>query len=527
MTLQCRTILLACLVIGAGTTVSSAADWPQPAGPNGNYCVDGQKPVADWNVAAGKHVLWLKSLPETGQSHVTVHRDRLFFTTYANFEKDTELGSDVVAWCCKAGDGSVLWKRMIEAEYPLRVSGCFSDSTAPGCVVDGDRACFFNASGTIACFDLEGNALWSRHAMPVGRTQPFLIDGAVVYIRQNYMPEDGKFSHAHKNAPQEKWTQLQALEMISGDIRWTSKCGVNMGCVPMLQRCADGKRVAVVGRGGGHSPPEHPEGISLVDLNDGSTLWTLPLEGFMSTMTYPIHGDHVLVFHRGQHLWVDAMTGEIERTVSFTDNATVRARVNDAYVTRTETIPGGKKPRAIIQQSNLLVGDYHYFRSYTQPYLGRVHAVTGRVEYLQLPVQLVRGHEPGEQFVWDATDIATPLSREHFRVGTPVSYLSLIPNDMKNSRGFEVMGDSRSRSNGWGHHAAAIPTAVDSTLYIPILNGTVYVIDAEAEQLDLSAILAINDLGPAGKTYTRSSLTFANGRIYARTIRSLICLGSE
>ena len=38
-------------------------------------------------------------------------------------------------------------------------------------------------------------------------------------------------------------------------------------------------------------------------------------------------------------------------------------------------------------------------------------------------------------------------------------------------------------------------------------------------------IVAINDLGPAGKSYSRASLSFANGKAYAHTIQELICIG--
>lgn len=59
------------------------------------------------------------------------------------------------------------------------------------------------------------------------------------------------------------------------------------------------------------------------------------------------------------------------------------------------------------------------------------------------------------------------------------------------------------------------------------MNGTVYVIDWNAPKLDEVAILSINDLGPAGKSYTRASLFFDGGRIYAHTIRELICIGKR
>jgi len=42
-----------------------------------------------------------------------------------------------------------------------------------------------------------------------------------------------------------------------------------------------------------------------------------------------------------------------------------------------------------------------------------------------------------------------------------------------------------------------------------------------------TALISISDLGPAGETWTLSSLSFSNGRLYARTLKELICLGAS
>jgi hypothetical protein len=102
---------------------------------------------------------------------------------------------------------------------------------------------------------------------------------------------------------------------------------------------------------------------------------------------------------------------------------------------------------------------------------------------------------------------------------------SIAPNDMKNSRGFKVVGDKRSHGNGWGHVASPTPSVAGDHLYVPVMNGTVYVIALNPSKLDEDAIVAINDLGPAGRSWTRASISFANGRAFAHTIRELICIG--
>ena len=496
-----------CSVICA-TQPAFAEGWPQGSGPMGTYVAKGAAP-AEWSVVNDKNIAWARSLPETGQSTVVISDGKLFYTCYQPLMADSELGSNIVAFCADAKSGKVLWQNTIEAKYPLRLSGCFADSTSPPAVTDGRHVCFFNASGTVVCFDMSGKELWRRETMAVGRSQPFLVNGKVVYTKQSIMPDQGKFGHEHKNAAKELWTQLEAFDLATGEPAWTSECGVNMGAIPVASKMSDGREVIVLGRGGGHSPPERPLGVSAVDGASGKTLWTLPLDGFMSTQTFPVADDHALVFHGPEHLWVD-QAGQIVKRVNFCTDVSVRRWNGSTWGDTVETLkykPG--KGRAITQQSNLLIGDYHYFRAYMDPYLGRVHVGTGKVEYLQLPVQLIREEGQDDQLVWSLKDP------------------SFVPADMKNSDGFLVMGDKRSRTNTWGHHASPIMTAVGEHLYLPTMAGTVYCMRWNAEKLDETAILAINDLGPAGPTWTRASLSYDNGRLYARTIKQLLCIESR
>ena len=509
-------------------------EWTQGSGPDSGFAVRNAEPPTTWSVVRNENVLWQKTLPETGQSTVVTSGGRVFFTTLKPVDQDSSLGSDIVAWCCDATTGETIWTREIPAKHPLILSGCFSDSSSPPPVTDGERVCFFNASGRISCFDFEGKEEWTREVMPVGRTNAFLIDGLVAFIRQTYLPdEQGNFTHEHKNAPLDQWTQLEAFDLKTGKAVWETKCGSNMGCIPLLQTLSDGRRVIVIGRGGGHSPPETPEGISLVDAADGSTIWTLPLPGFMSTMTLNVVRDQVLVFHGGEHFWVDAMTGETTRRVSIIENVPVRVRSGDSCTTEARSLTADKSQREIIQQSNMLVGRHHYFRSYTQPWLGRVHTQTGKVEYLQLPVQSKPGLTRAEdQWLWSPDDLSTEqlaelakgVNKKKAPKALPITKWAFALNDMKNSRGHVVMGDARSMGNGWGHQASAIPTAIGDYLYVPVMSGNVYVLRHAAETLDENALVSINDLGPIGQSWTRASISYSNGKLYAHTIGKLICI---
>ena len=137
--------------------------------------------------------------------------------------------------------------------------------------------------------------------------------------------------------------------------------------------------------------------------------------------------------------------------------------------------------------------------------IGRVNIETGRTEYLRVPVQFVAGPEPRR--IWAKNDA--------------------ILNDTKNSRGIAIATDKRAQGSGWGHVSAASPILVNRHLFFPIMNGTVYVIDAFAERLDENALIAINDLGPAGGTWTLASFSYAKGRLWMHTMKEVLCIGAK
>ena len=108
-----------------------------------------------------------------------------------------------------------------------------------------------------------------------------------------------------------------------------------------------------------------------------------------------------------------------------------------------------------------------------------------------------------------------------------VRWTEPLKNDMKNTDGFVATQDKRNAGSGWGHVSAASPIVVGENIYIPTMIGMVYVLKWNAKTLDEKALVSISDLGPAGETWSLSSLSYADGRLYARTLKELICLGTE
>jgi hypothetical protein len=233
-------------------------------------------------------------------------------------------------------------------------------------------------------------------------------------------------------------------------------------------------------------------------------------------MSYRVRNDEVHIFHSGEHISIDAITAKVLRRVSIVGDISVRKWAGDRYVCSVETLNASKKSRMITQTSNLLVGNYHYFRCYTRPWLGRVNVTNGNVEYLELPLQLKTVGTAASELLW-----FQPSMAEKSR---GLNQQSFTPNSLTNSSGFVVSGDKRSRGNGWGHIASPVPSVAGAHLYIPVMNGTVYVVRWDSDKLDEQALVGINDLGTAGESWTRASLSFSAGRIYAHTIKELICI---
>ena len=75
---------------------------------------------------------------------------------------------------------------------------------------------------------------------------------------------------------------------------------------------------------------------------------------------------------------------------------------------KEQSLKKSKKP--ITYFTNIIIGNYHYFRSFAGFMIGRVNLKSGKVEYLDVPAQIVRKFGAEERKLWGET----------------------MPNDMKN-----------------------------------------------------------------------------------------------
>ena len=505
-----RLVLFAALFL-TQVTCGYAADWQQAAGPHGNFIVDGMA-VDSFSVSTNQNVVWRTPLPNTGQATPIVSNGRVFVTSHEPITQDTEMGSLILGLCFDAKTGKELWRREIPGTRVTDFSSLFSDNTAASPVADGQRVLFSNVGGMLKCFDFEGAEKWKFQWGPFGRHharqhEPILHNGHAILVqvsREDLTPEvTTKAGAAPLGRGTEFWTRLQAFDLKTGHRNWIAEAGTSCHSTSLIGKTADGKSAILTGRGGGHQPPEEPYGISLIDADDGKTVWELPIKGYAAHQSSSWNQDVACLFAGQEHLTIDVKTGKIRSQTSVTEGVTIRRHTEAGYRTETQqTLKKAKHP--LTKQANCLVGNYHYFRAHDEFLIGRVNIESGKVEYLEVPVQVIRRSGAEDEIRW----------------------MQPLKNDMKNADGFVATQDKRNAGSGWGHVSAASPIVVGENIYMPTMPGMVYVLKWNAEALDENALVSISDLGPASETWSLSSLSFSNGRLYARTLKELICLGA-
>ena len=128
------------------------------------------------------------------------------------------------------------------------------------------------------------------------------------------------------------------------------------------------------------------------------------------------------------------------------------------------------------------------------------------MEYLEVPVTVLR--KP------DHADV---------RVYGTAQRTSTLNND-----GRDIAAEDRSRTDGWEIPAFwGSPVAINDVIYVTTMIGITYVIDSKAQVLDERALLSVNDLGPNGETWSLNSISSDRGRIYHRSLKELVCIGSS
>ncbi|MBD8487804.1 PQQ-binding-like beta-propeller repeat protein [Echinicola sp. CAU 1574] len=512
--------------MGCYQNQSVSPNWPQPSGPNGNWEIETVDQVPEsFSVTTGENILWKTTLPEGGQSGIAVWNDRIFLTVMKPItsikEKSDLMGADILALCVDAKDGGVLWQRKLSGSVKSEYMYGFSDSSTPGPVTDGEYVWFYNASGNLSCFDFEGNRQWERNWKPIeeldGVRFPFnkqfepIVHGDVVLNMEPYWEKGGDCVYG--------WNYIYAIDKHTGTVKWISEDGLTHYNTPQFGEMKDGRYAVLIGRGGHHGVPELPKGYSLIDLENGSQIWQYSTNEGMALYHANWDENRAIWFTESKneiHV-LNSQKGNLEKKISLVNNVDVRLWNSEKkQYDLFENIDMNEKLNPVVfpaWYSNIKVGEKLFFMCFKKGNyrdnigpdysFGKVDLETGKVEYLQVPVQV--SHEGGtKNYLWNQ-DLKTQTT---------------------NVRGLDVAHDKRSQRDGWHWNFNGNPICVNDKVFFTTMLGVVYCVRTDTEYFDKSALVSVNDLGPFEKTWSVNTPSFANGKLYHRTLKELICIKS-
>jgi len=502
---------------------NSSEQWPMAAGPSGSWTVKTEKQVPkEWSVTTGKNVVWKTILPEGGQSGIAVWGDRLFLTINEPLPLETPegeaRGANIIGYCLEASSGKVLWKVPIEGTKEYGHSGAFSDASCPTPVTDGKHVWFVNAGGTMACYDMTGKEVWKkafevRRKHAAKQCEPILYGDLILYVMM--LDDDDPKKRPMKAIPGDRdsdpslWprTCVRAFKKSDGSPIWSEYSGTSVHNTPSI-RLIDGVPYLYHIRGGGHKPPEQPYGVSFTKLG-GEEIWSFDSKNPFAYTVTNFDDQVAYLVEKGDLVKLSIKDGSEVSRIPLFEKVDLRLWNEESH--RYEVFQKAPFTKVIekfkpypTNQTTIPVDNYYLFLSHEGYCVGRVNTDTGKVEYLQLPTQVVRSESGEEKKLWGTN----------------------VPNKAINSRGVNV-GSRKSEGDGWGHFTCGSPIVVNGKVYFSTILGMTYVINSKAEIWDESAIIAINDLGPAGNTWSLSTPSYSNGKIYHRGLKYVVCIGVE
>jgi outer membrane protein assembly factor BamB len=168
-------------------SVARAADWPQWRGPNFNGFTDAVG-LPDKLDPAGD-LLWSTPLPGGSSSSPVVAGGKIFVSTIDGASRK------LLALCLDGKTGKIVWQRSLGIGYADNER---NNLASPSPVADGKHVWFYFGTGDLACFDADGNAVWSRNIQKdygnfsvqwLYASSPLLNDGKL-YVQVLHRSED-------------------------------------------------------------------------------------------------------------------------------------------------------------------------------------------------------------------------------------------------------------------------------------------------------------------------------------------------
>jgi outer membrane protein assembly factor BamB len=456
----------------------------------------------EWSVTKQKNIAWTVDLPEVGQSGIAATSDKLFLSCYSQLADNNEPknSANITLYCYSQKDGKMLWSDELKAKKPMNCASPYSDSTSPTPITDGQYVWCYNSSGSMACWKINGEKVWStvwteRPADPYTRQYSPIISGDIIYAvhsETELRPNSKKL-----------WCFLHAYNKLSGEHLWKSEDALTVHNRPAIGEI-NGTPVVFISRGGPHNAPEKPYGISAIDANTGKTIWRYDNPNIYATVNQGsvdgmLYATSALKGKAEELFIIDKNTGKEIKSFELNKLCKVTRYAQKDKTYKLETEPYKVN---LVRFANKIQNGYFWFID-SRHFLGRLNLTSGEIELLEVPLYV----DSDGSFIWDKE----------------------IENDMQNSRGFYVAGDKRSIESGWAVGNTRFwsqPVQQGKYLLISSQMGLTYVVDTTAEKFE-QALICTNDLGPMEKTWSNSAPLVLNDKVFHRSTKQLSAFNLE
>ena len=261
------------------TRATGPRNWPSFRGDGSAGNGDGQRAVAEWDVASGKNIKWKTPIPGVAVSSPIVWGNRIFATTSISKAGDnsfrTGLYGDVKPvddlspheWKIYSLDkatGKILWERSAVTGAPRTKRHTKSSQASSTPVTDGRRVvAVFGSAGVMIAWDYTGKELW--------RVNLGTLDSGWFF--------DPSFQWGHSSSPiiyrnsvilqadVQKGSYVAAWDVATGKPLWKTERAdeISTWGTPTIARTADGRDVLVT----------NGTKVRGYDPASGKQLWTL------------------------------------------------------------------------------------------------------------------------------------------------------------------------------------------------------------------------------------------------------------
>lgn len=310
-------LVMALILCCALNSHSSAQNWPQFRGPNGNGVVEKLAHPLEWG--KDNNVAWSVDVPGGGLSSPIIFGDKVIVTTAVGMgkpvsfmegvrdmrPKSAEADLKFQVFCFSLNDGSTLWEKTIASkkpDHPIHASNSFATESP---ATNGESVfVYFAAIGVVCALDFDGEEIWRTEigSYPTGNGfgtgSSLVCNDEMVFVQ----------------CDNDEKSFAIALDAASGDEAWRQdRSGSTSWATPLLWK--NDKRTELVTCGSGF--------VTSYDPGTGDELWTLTNMGMSFSSSPAMDQDNIYFGNSGPRSVgpLVAINSQMNGKVAFDSNA--------------------------------------------------------------------------------------------------------------------------------------------------------------------------------------------------------------